>query len=288
MKKVASYIKLMRPHHYIKNILIFLPLVFSKNIFNGSLLINVVIGAIAFSLMSSIVYILNDILDVEADKKHEKKKYRPIASGAVSIRNAIILAIILFILSILLNWYIKSNMVALCVFYGYLLMNILYSVKLKHVPIVDVVILAFGFMLRVFYGSAITEIAISDWLYITILAFSFYMGLGKRRNEFRKMGKDGREVLKYYNETFLTSNLYMCMALGIVFYSLWCVDVNAAALGRINIIWTVPLVMIICMRYSLNIEGDSLGDPVDVILGDKLLIALAGIYSVVMFMALYL
>lgn len=288
MKKVASYIKLMRPHHYIKNILIFLPLVFSKNIFNGSLLINVVIGAIAFSLMSSIVYILNDILDVEADKKHEKKKYRPIASGAVSIRNAIILAIILFILSILLNWYIKSNMVALCVFYGYLLMNILYSVKLKHVPIVDVVILAFGFMLRVFYGSAITEIAISDWLYITILAFSFYMGLGKRRNEFRKMGKDGREVLKYYNETFLTSNLYMCMALGIVFYSLWCVDVNASALGRINIIWTVPLVMIICMRYSLNIEGDSLGDPVDVILGDKLLIALAGIYSVVMFMALYL
>lgn len=288
MKKVASYIKLMRPHHYIKNILIFLPLVFSKNIFNGSLLINVVIGAIAFSLMSSIVYILNDILDVEADKKHEKKKYRPIASGAVSIRNAIILAIILFILSILLNWYIKSSMVALCVFYGYLLMNILYSVKLKHVPIVDVVILAFGFMLRVFYGSAITEIAISDWLYITILAFSFYMGLGKRRNEFRKMGKDGREVLKYYNETFLTSNLYMCMALGIVFYSLWCVDVNASALGRINIIWTVPLVMIICMRYSLNIEGDSLGDPVDVILGDKLLIALAGIYSVVMFMALYL
>ncbi|MBR6613697.1 MAG: decaprenyl-phosphate phosphoribosyltransferase [Clostridia bacterium] len=288
MKKVASYIKLMRPHHYIKNILIFLPLVFSKNIFNGSLLINVVIGAIAFSLMSSIVYILNDILDVEADKKHEKKKYRPIASGAVSIRNAIILAIILFILSILLNWYIKSNMVALCVFYGYLLMNILYSVKLKHVPIVDIVILAFGFMLRVFYGSAITEIAISDWLYITILAFSFYMGLGKRRNEFRKMGKDGREVLKYYNETFLTSNLYMCMALGIVFYSLWCVDVNASALGRINIIWTVPLVMIICMRYSLNIEGDSLGDPVDVILGDKLLIALAGIYSVVMFMALYL
>ncbi len=288
MKKILSYIKLMRPHHYIKNVLIFLPLVFSKNMFNAHLLTTVIIGCVAFSLMSSIVYILNDIMDVEADRKHEKKKHRPIASGTVSIRSAIVLAVILFIISILLNWYIKSSIGALCIFYGYLLMNILYSIKLKHVPIVDIVILAFGFMLRVIYGSAITEIAISDWLYITILAFSFYMGLGKRRNEYRKMGKDGREVLKYYNETFLTSNLYMCMALGIVFYSLWCMDVNATALGGINIIWTVPLVIIICMKYSLNIEGDSLGDPVDVILGDKLLIALAGIYAVIMFLALYL
>lgn len=287
MKKIISYIKLMRPHHYIKNILIFLPLVFSKNIGNMNLLVITIIGAIAFSLMSSIVYILNDIMDVEADRKHEKKKHRPIASGAVPIKGAVILGIVLFIISILLNWYLKSSIIALCVFYGYLLMNILYSVKLKHIAIVDIVILAFGFMLRVIYGATITGIAISDWLYITILAFSFYMGLGKRRNEYKKMGKDGREVLKYYNETFLTSNLYMCMGLGIVFYSLWCMDIGKVANGVINIIWTVPLVIIICMKYSLDIEGDSLGDPVDVILQDKLLVALGAIYGIIMFIALY-
>lgn len=288
MKKLLSYIKLMRPHHYIKNILIFLPIIFSKNIFNWDLLKNTILGVVAFSLMSSIVYILNDIMDVEADRKHEKKKFRPIASGDVSIASAIILAVLLFVISILLNWYMKANIWALCIFYGYLIMNILYSIKLKHVPILDIVILAFGFMFRVMYGSWITAIAISDWLYITILAFSFYMGLGKRRNEYKKLGKDGREVLKYYNESFLSNNLYMCMALGIVFYSLWCMDIGAVSNSLINIIWTVPLVLIICMKYSLDIEGDSLGDPVDVILSDKLLLGLALIYGLIMFIALYL
>lgn len=288
MRKVLDYIKLMRPQHYIKNLLIFLPIIFSKNIFNIDLLKNTIIGAIAFSLMASIVYIINDIMDVEADRKHEKKKFRPIASGNVSITSAIILAIILLIVSVLANLYIKANIVACAIFYGYLIMNIFYSIKLKHVPIIDIVILAFGFLLRVLYGSAITGIAISNWLYLTILAFSFYMGLGKRRNEFRKMGNEGRKVLQYYNKSFLDSNMYMCMAIGIVFYSLWCIDINTAINGLVNIIWTVPLVMIICMKYSLNVEGDSLGDPVDVILSDKVLSALALIYAIIMFITIYI
>jgi len=288
MKKILSYIKIMRPHHYIKNVLILLPIIFSKNIFNWELLKNTIVGVIAFSLMSSIVYIINDIMDVESDRKHEKKKFRPIASGEVSVRNAIILAVILFAISILLNWYIEANILTLCIFYGYLIMNVLYSIKLKHVPIVDIVILAFGFMFRVMYGSGITAIAISDWLYITILSLSFYMGLGKRRNEYRKLGKDGRKVLKYYNDSFLTNNLYMCMTLGIIFYSLWCMDMGTVTSSLINLIWTVPLVLIICMKYSLDIEGDSLGDPVDVILGDKLLLSLVFIYGIIMFVALYM
>ncbi len=288
MKKIFEFIKLMRPQHYIKNILIFLPIIFSKNIFNIDLLKNTIIGAIAFSLMASIVYIINDIMDVEADRKHEKKKFRPIASGNVSIISAIILAIILLIVSVLANLYIKANIVACAIFYGYLIMNIFYSIKLKHVPIIDIVILAFGFLLRVLYGSAITGIAISNWLYLTILAFSFYMGLGKRRNEFKKMGNEGRKVLQYYNKSFLDSNMYMCMAIGIVFYSLWCIDINTAINGLVNVIWTVPLVMIICMKYSLNVEGDSLGDPVDVILSDKVLIVLALVYAIIMFITIYI
>lgn len=288
MKKIFEFIKLMRPQHYIKNLLIFLPIIFSKNIFNIDLLKNTIIGTIAFSLMASIVYIINDIMDVEADRKHEKKKFRPIASGKVSIASAIVLAIILLLVSVLANLYIKANIMACVIFYGYLIMNIFYSIKLKHIPIIDIVILAFGFLLRVLYGSAITGIAISNWLYLTILAFSFYMGLGKRRNEFKKMGNEGRKVLQYYNKSFLDSNMYMCMAIGIVFYSLWCIDINTAIKGVVNIIWTVPLVMIICMKYSLNVEGDTLGDPVDVILSDKVLIVLAFLYAIIMFIAIYI
>lgn len=167
------------------------------------------------------------------------------------------------------------------------MLNILYSFWLKHIPILDVVILASGFLIRVLYGSNITNIQISNWLYLTILVFSFYMGLGKRRNEYKKMGTNGRKVLEFYNESFLNNNMYMCMALGIVFYSLWCIDVNKASTGIFNIIWTVPIVLIICMKYSLNIENESHGDPVDVILGDKILLLLGVIYTILMFLWIY-
>ncbi len=287
MKKIFNYIKLMRVHHYIKNILIFMPILFSKNILNLELLVKAILGMIAFSLMASIVYIINDIMDVEADRKHETKKFRPIASGVVSIKEAMILAVILLILSVLINIFIRANILACVIFYGYLIMNILYSIKLKHIPIIDIVILAFGFLFRVLYGSAITGIEISNWLYLTILAFSFYMGLGKRRNEYKKMGKNGRKVLKYYNESFLNSNMYMCVSLGIVFYSLWCIDISSKFNSFINIIWTVPFLMVICMKYSLNIEGDSLGDPVDVLLNDKILLAMSVIYAIIMFTIIY-
>ena len=288
MKKILEFIKLMRPQHYMKNILIFLPIIFSKNLLNVELLKITLIGFLSFSFMASIVYILNDIMDAEADKKHEKKKFRPIASGKISIKSALILMIILLILSLLLNIYIKADIVTYTIFYGYLIMNILYSIKLKHIPIIDIVILSFGFLLRVLYGSAITEIPISNWLYLTILAFSFYMGLGKRRNELKKMENGGRKVLEYYNQSFLDNNMYMCVALGIVFYSLWCIDINTTINSIINIVWTVPLVIIICMKYSLNIEGNSSGDPVDVILNDKVLIILALIYAAIMFATIYL
>ena len=113
------------------------------------------------------------------------------------------------------------------------------------------------------------------------------MGLGKRRNELKKTGSETRKVLEHYNKTFLDNNMYMCMAIGIVFYSLWCIDINSSINGIINVIYTVPFVMIICMKYSLNIEGDSSGDPVDVILGDKILLALAFIYALTMFAIIY-
>lgn len=281
MKKIMSYIKLMRIQHYIKNILIFLPIIFSKNMFQLELLKNTTIGAIAFSLMSSIVYIINDIMDVEADKKHEKKKFRPIATGEISIKQAYIVATMLLIISTTLNFIIKANILACVIFYGYLAINVLYSIKLKHIPILDIAILTSGFLLRLLYGAEITGIGISNWLYLTILSFSFYMALGKRRNELTKIGNETRKVLEYYNKSFLDNNMYMCMALGIVFYSLWCIDINT------NLIWTVPFVMVICMKYSLNIERDSLGDPVDVILSDKILLLLAVMYAITMFVAIY-
>ncbi len=294
MKTFIEYLKLMRIHHYIKNVLIFLPLIFSGKLLDINLTFITLIGAISFSIMCSAIYIINDIADCKEDRKNERKKNRPIASGAISIKKAGILAVILILTSTILNIYISNKQItetpllSFSVLCGYLLMNIAYSLKLKHIPIIDITILAFGFVFRVIYGATITGILISNWLYLTVLVFSFYMGLGKRRNELKQNGSEGRKVLERYSENFLNNNMYMYMTLGIVFYSLWCIDINSAINSFINVLYTVPIVMIICMKYNMTIEGKSSGDPVDVIFSDKILLALILIYSIIMAAILYM
>ncbi len=281
MKKVCSVIKLMRPHHYIKNGLLFLPLVFSGNLLNKEFIFVMIIGFLAFSLSSSLIYIINDIFDVEKDRLHPKKCKRPIASGEISIKFAWFWAFLLFVAVILLNSIVATNNIGAWVLLGlYIALNFSYSMGLKQVPLVDVAILVSGFLIRVLYGASIINVVVSNWLYLTVISMAFYLGLGKRRNEMSRQGSDTRKVLQFYNYNFLDKNMYLANALTIVFYSLWCVDTSTVARFSNKLIWTVPLVMLISMKYSLNIEGNSDGDPVDVVLGDKLLMGLAIIYMI--------
>lgn len=168
----------------------------------------------------------------------------------------------------------------------------LYSKGAKNIPILDVVILVSGFLLRVIYGACIIDEVVSNWMYLTVMAMSFYLGLGKRRNEFRQSSVDNirrRAVLELYNEAFLDKMMYMSLSLAMVFYSLWCVDVNTMTTEvRQYLIWTVPLVLIICMKYSLNVEMSAHGDPVDILTGDKTLLALLGLFGITIIILLYM
>lgn len=148
-------------------------------------------------------------------------------------------------------------------------------------PILDVALLVSGFLLRVLFGSAITGISISAWLYLTVLSVSFYLALGKRRNELGCAQDETRKVLKFYTYAFLDKNMQISMALAIMFYSLWSID---AAPGMI---WTVPLVICLCLKYSLTIEGDSTGDPVEVIYQDKALLILGAVLAVAILAIIY-
>lgn len=288
MKKVCSVIKLMRPHHYIKNGLLFLPLVFSGNLLNKEFIFVMIIGFLAFSLSSSMIYIINDIFDVEKDRLHPKKCKRPIASGEISIKFAWFWAFLLFIAVILLNSVVATNNIGAWVLLGlYIVLNFSYSMGLKQVPLIDVAILVSGFLIRVLYGASIINVVVSNWLYLTVISMAFYLGLGKRRNEMSRQGSETRKVLQFYNYNFLDKNMYLANALTIVFYSLWCVDTSTVARFSNKLIWTVPLVMLISMKYSLNIEGNSDGDPVDVVLGDKLLMGLAIIYMIAILVLTY-
>ncbi len=269
---MKEYMKLIRIKHYTKNLLIFLPIIFSRNLLEVDLLTNVIFGFVLFCLTASIVYIFNDIKDIESDKLHPQKCKRPIASGKITKKQAIFIIIILAIVTmeIALTKF-ANNLEIICILLIYVGINIAYTIKLKKIPIVDIFILAMGFLIRVIFGATLISVQVSNWLYLTILSISFYMGMGKRRNEMIKVSdnEETREVLKYYNKNFLNENMYMFLALAIVFYSLWCVDMS----NKFQyIMYTIPLIMFLAMQYSLAIEKGTHGDPVEVILENKKLV----------------
>jgi len=278
----------MRVHHYLKNGLIFLPLVFGGHLFDIDLLLKTMLGFIVFSFLASTIYIVNDIFDVEKDRQHSTKCNRPIASGAVSIKKAWILAIGLLILSGIITYLsFPINIYTYALLAGYVILNFAYSMGLKNVPLVDIIILVSGYLIRVLFGSAITGIAVSSWLYLLVITISFYLGLGKRRNEIVKQNGETRKVLKYYNYNFLDKNMYMFLTLAIVFYSLWALDAVTIAKFSAGLLWTIPVVMLIVMKYNLQLEGNSSGDPIEVLLGDKILMALVALYIAIVYFIIY-
>lgn len=280
----------MRVHHYIKNLLIFMALSYSGQLLENAKLKNGILGFISFCAISSAVYIINDIQDKEKDKLHPQKCNRLIASGDISVKNATFYSIALVLIGILCNvlvFHFLSSMLLLL----YLIINLAYSYGLKNIPIADVSILALGFFIRIAYGAIITDINISNWLCLTVISLAFYFALGKRRNELR-LTKEGetRNVLKYYSKDFLDKNMYMCLTLANMFYALWSMEKSiVASYDNRNFIFTVPMVLIITMKYSLDIEGDFYGgDPVEVFIHDKILILLCVLYIAVMFTIIYI
>jgi 4-hydroxybenzoate polyprenyltransferase len=248
-------------------------------------------GFISFSLLSSIVYIINDLKDIEKDKNHSTKRNRPLPAGTISTQNAVIAIVVLFILLAVAVFSLRlsQNIVyGIGILGAYLLLNVLYSFGAKNIPIIDIVILASGYILRVVFGGLIINTGISFWLYLVITLGSFYIGFGKRRNEIIKQEKNTREVIKAYSYNFLDKNMYACQVLCIVFYAFWSIDgPTVQRLRTSSFVFTVPLVFLILLRYSFDIERNSDGDPVTVLLRDKALIALVFVYVAVSCIILY-
>ena len=286
-------VKLMRPKHYIKNFLILVSITFDRNLFNPAVLGQVMLGFAAFCLLTSAVYVVNDIRDVESDRQHEVKRNRPIASGAVPIPAAWVLAAGLLAAALAIQLAAFGNREgSLLLMAAYFAANLGYSLGLKHVPFLDIVLLVLGFVLRVLYGAAIVGSVTSAWVYLTVFALSFYLGLGKRRNELKKTRDSGgstRKVLQYYSYEFLDKFMYLCLTLAVTFYALWSADGEITAkYGTDKLIWTVPLVIIILMKYSADIESDSFGDPVDVVMHDKVLLGLSALLGLAVVALIYL
>lgn len=281
--KLISYLKLIRVKQYVKNLLIVLPLFFSGSLLNNNLWPKVLIGLVAFSFTASLVYIINDYKDIKKDRKHPKKKNRPLASGALAKREAIMcgiaLSIVIAIMVATLPLY--ADLVLLV----YLVINIAYSFWLKNIPLVDVAIVASGFYLRLLFGAFVVGVDLSVYITLTVLFGALFMAFGKRRNELLRNGIGARGVLKHYNKDFLDKNMYVMVALSLVFYALWVINVYPTQL----LIASVPVITFLLIRYSYVIESDtSDGDPSEVLLSDTVIQILALLLGVILVIGVYI
>ena len=291
---VIPYVRLCRLEHWVKNVLVFLPPFFLGVMFDGESLRAAAPAFLSFSLVSSAVYILNDMNDRERDRLHPVKRSRPLACGAAAARPAALLAAALAACGASMLALAHSPIWAAAVLAMYVLFNVAYSVRFKNTPLVDIFLLASGFVFRIFYGGFFFGIEISSWLFLCVFSGALYFACGKRRNEISRVGADAgsRKVLELYSRKFLDAHYYMFCGLSILFYCLWTITAtDQHAVGKLAL--TIPVMVFILVRYNFIAESDECdGDPVPVLLHDKWLVlatlAFAALNLVVLYFGAYL
>lgn len=269
--KLLDILRLMRPQQYIKNLFIFVPLFFAVKITDTTLLKNDIIAFIAFSLTASAIYILNDFKDIEDDKQHPKKKNRPLASGAISKTQALIAMLTLLALGFIIASAVSLQVVG--VISVYVVMNIAYSFHLKHVAILDVVIIAVGFVLRVFIGSAATGIQLSIWIIIMTFLLALFIALAKRRDDviiFMETGKKMRKVIDGYNLQFLNAAMAIMSSVVIVSYIMYTTSAEVVEKFHSRNLYLTSLFVILGIMRYLQISFVSIdsGSPTKIVLKD--------------------
>ena len=272
MLQLLDIIKLMRPHQYIKNLFIFLPLFFALKITDTALLSNAFIAFISFSLTASAIYTLNDYHDIEEDRQHPKKKNRPLSSGAISKSQAIIIMAVLGVAGIALMATLSLKAVGILA--SYVAMNIAYSFYLKHVAILDVTIIAIGFVLRLFIGSAVTGIQLSMWIVIMTFLLALFMALAKRRDDvliYLDTGKKMRKVIDGYNLQFLDTAMAIMASVVIVAYTIYTTSVEVVERVHSEYLYLTALFVILGVMRYLQVAfvlKDS-GSPTKIVLKDR-------------------
>ena len=260
--EMRGLIKLVRPKQWVKNSFVFAPLIFAGEFLHPDSVYSTLLAAFLFCIAASAVYIVNDLKDIEKDRIHpEKSKKRPLASGQVSPQSAIILLILLYIVLISF-WTVVPNVIY--VIFIYLALNWAYTFKLKHEPVIEIFIVAFGFVLRVYAGAMALTVPVSHWMFITTLSISLYLASIKRRQELLQSGSQSRGVLAYYSVTLIDRFAEMSAVTAVVFYSLYVMEVQP------KLVVTVPLVIFGLFRYWYIVETLKGGEsPTDVIIQDK-------------------
>jgi 4-hydroxybenzoate polyprenyltransferase len=265
---------LMRPRQWVKNAFVFAPLIFAGEFLMLESIEKVALAALIFCVASSATYILNDLSDIERDRRHPKKsKSRPLASGLVSMPQALGLLLALYA-ALLAAWFVMPAV--LYVVLGYLLLNLAYTFVLKHQPVIDIFTIAFGFVLRVYAGAMALSVPVSSWMFVTTLCLALYLAAVKRGQELSSNGSDSREVLQHYTPALIDRYAEMAATGALLFYSLFVMT------ARPELVMTIPLVLYGLYRYWFIVESQGGGEsPTDALLGDWQLLLTVAIWAVV-------
>ena len=278
----------MRPRQWTKNVFVFFAIVFDKQLFNLTAFTHTLAGFALFCLISSVVYLINDIADIEVDRQHPVKRHRPLPSGQLPIKTAWVAAVLLIVTILPLSYLLSPGFSAVII--SYFLINLAYSKWLKHVPILDVFIIAAGFMLRVEAGlNLIIVERFSPWLYVVTTLGSLYLGFGKRRAELTLLAQGAgthRKVLEGYSIPLLDQYITIVSAATILSYSLYTFSAPNLPANH-TMMLTIPFIAYIIFRYLYLIQmTHNAGAPDEVLLTDRpiqISILLAGLVILVVF-----
>jgi 4-hydroxybenzoate polyprenyltransferase len=281
----------MRPQQWIKNFFVFAALIFAKKLFYPEKVAAAIAGFIIFCLISSSVYVINDIYDADEDNVHPVKKNRPVASGKLKLSTAVMTAIVLILISLLWS-FLESPWFSLIIL-AYFLLNLAYSMLLKHKVVIDIIIVALCFVLRVIGGAVIIDVSTSNWLILCTLFISLFIGFSKRRNEIIILEDDAnrhRKVLEEYSPAFLDQMISVVSALTIMSYALYTVSPETVTkFGTGNLIYTVPFVIYGIFRYFYLVYKKELGgSPTRIMYTDRPLIAAVFIWMITCSIIIYI
>jgi 4-hydroxybenzoate polyprenyltransferase len=259
---MLGLIKLMRPKQWVKNGFVLAALVFSGAFLDTVAVGRALLAVLLFCVASSATYVLNDIHDIERDRRHPKKsKSRPLAAGVVSAPAALILLVGLY-LALVCGWFFAPQVVWVIV--AYLMLNLAYTFVLKHQPVVDIFAIAIGFVLRVYAGAVALAVPMSSWMFITTLCLALYLAAVKRRQELSQSGADGRKVLEKYSVSLVERYAEMSATGALLFYSMFVMSSKPA------LVITIPLVLFGLFRYWFVVETLDGGEsPTDALFADK-------------------
>ncbi|UCD06313.1 MAG: decaprenyl-phosphate phosphoribosyltransferase [candidate division WOR-3 bacterium] len=248
---MKDYFRLLRPRQWLKNVFVFAGLIFSRNFLIPTSITKSIAAFVVFSILSSSGYIINDIIDYKDDLKHPVKSKRPIAAGRIRRKKAGALACILMLLSIASSYFLGIDFLIICCAYGLLMLT--YSLGVKQIVILDVLFVAFGYVLRAIAGAVAIDVEISSWLLLCTLLIALFLAVAKRRTEIVLLGEDAskhRKILSQYSLTLLNQMISVVTAACIVAYCLYTLAPDTVAkFGTKNLIFTIPFVIYGIFRY---------------------------------------